>query len=792
MARAQLGHPRIERDCSQPGQRSVLGRFNIYRIVCESTNAVPIRLAPASTAGCVLPTAFARRLLPFTIVALVTVVAACTPADGPESVDGRSLPEGDQAEAGAATTEPVRRGATRRSGAVGPAKTSRPNVRSLDRAELYPGAQTPSPSPSTGERTRTTSDGKITLNFSNAPLLDVIDAVLAESLQVAYTVDPEVQGRITVRTVRPLPREDVLPALEGILAANGLSLTREAGLYHIRSRDDGPGIPGGFVDRAPGELVGGRSLHIIPLSYTSAEKVRDTLEPLVQTGRLLQADAARNLLLFAGPTPEARNLIKLVEVFDVDWMQGMSVGLLPLDVADAETVVDELRTLFARDGDDPSGGVRFRPIERLNAVLTIARTREQVERARMWVSRLDRGGRGEERRVFVYFVQNGRARELADVIGMLLGSEGTGSHAGDPASQVEALDPSQRLGRTSVETEPRSNNVDDRSPSTSDNSGDPTGRQTSVVTSDGIRVVANERNNALLIRATAGEYEMIYDTLKRLDIVPLQVMIEATIAEVTLNDDLRYGLNWFFEGQIDQGTNELTLSDTQTGAVAAQFPGFSYLFESSSARVVLEALSRITDVKVISSPQLFVLDNQPARLQVGDEVPVATASVRSVIDDDSPVVNEIQFRDTGVILEVTPRVTTGGLVTLEIRQEVSDVVRTTTSNLESPTIQTRSIESTVAVQSASTVALGGLIQDNRERRESGLPVLSDIPVLGNLFKTTETRTERTELLILLTPRVARDRREAEAITRELQQRMRSVGALNERLQGEPASTDETE
>jgi general secretion pathway protein D len=281
-----------------------------------------------------------------------------------------------------------------------------------------------------------------------------------------------------------------------------------------------------------------------------------------------------------------------------------------------------------------------------------------------------------------------------------------------------------------------------------------------------------------VILATSAEYRMIEATLKRLDITPLQVLIEVTIAEVGLIDDLRYGLQWFFES----GDASATFSSLASGAVASAFPGFSFVFAGSDARVVLNALTEITDVRVISSPQLMVLDNQSARLQVGDQVPIAIQSSVTVNDPDAPIVNSIQFRDTGVILEVTPRVNAGGLVVLDVLQEVSDVVETTTSDIDSPTIQQRFIQSTVAVQSGDTVALGGLIRDRQEESVSGLPLLSEIPILGNLFKTTEVIERRTELLVLITPRVVRNRREALEVTDELRRRLSTLGPLEKEIQ----------
>ncbi|MGD8810293.1 MAG: hypothetical protein PVG24_11855, partial [Gammaproteobacteria bacterium] len=292
-----------------------------------------------------------------------------------------------------------------------------------------------------------------------------------------------------------------------------------------------------------------------------------------------------------------------------------------------------------------------------------------------------------------------------------------------------------------------------------------------VKTEANIRVIADEANNALTVLATAQDYKKVERALIKLDVSPLQVLIEATIAEVTLNDRLRYGLQWFLRS----GNASFSLSNLASGAVNSTFPGFSAVFSGldGDVRVVLDALDEITKVRVLSSPQLMVLNNRTATLQVGDQVPILTRSAVSVNNPDAPVVNSVEFRDTGVILRVTPRVNESGLVTLDVQQEVSDVVPTVSSNIDSPTIQQRYFESSVQVDTGTTIALGGLIEDRRTNGDSGLPVISQVPVVGNLFKTTTNELDRTELLVLLTPRVVRNAGDARSVTRELRDRLTS-------------------
>ncbi len=240
---------------------------------------------------------------------------------------------------------------------------------------------------------------------------------------------------------------------------------------------------------------------------------------------------------------------------------------------------------------------------------------------------------------------------------------------------------------------------------------------------------------------------------------------------MTLTDELRFGIQWSYFG----GDGPLTLSESANGGVAPQFPGFSYLFTGrTDIRAVLNALESITDVDVISSPKLMVLNNREASMQIGDQVPIAVQSSVGVADPDAPIVNAVQFRDTGVILKLTPRVNKNGLVLLEISQEVSDVVPTTTSGIDSPTIQQRKISSTIAVRSGETIALGGLIRENKSRTRTGVPYLARVPLLGAVFRSTDKNVRRTELIVMITPRVIRDADESAGVMEDLRNEFKAL------------------
>jgi general secretion pathway protein D len=524
--------------------------------------------------------------------------------------------------------------------------------------------------------------------------------------------------------------------------------------------------------------------------------MQEILEPFVAPGSL-RADSARNLLIYSGSGADARDLIEMVKVFDVDWMRGMSFALFPVQVADPKTLVADLETVFLQEGGSPVEGlIRFVPVERLSAVLAISPRSVYLDRAQTWIERLDRGVEGAGRRIFVYYVENVRAADLADILGQVFEGRAAPSREERRASLAPGLTPVE------LQSEQRAAQPEGVAEGAEATPSPARVRQTAareagvgqavggLLEESDIRIIADETSNSVLILSTAAEFRMIEATLKKLDVLPLQVLIEATIAEVGLNDQLRYGLQWFFES----GDFEASLTQAASGAVDAILPGFNFIADfSSEARVVLSALTEITDVKVISSPSLMVLDNQSARLQVGDQVPVATAALTTAesitVTGDTSIRSEIQLVDTGVILEVTPRVNPGGLVTMEVSQEVSTAVPTTTSDLESPTIQQRQIESVVAVQSGDTVALGGLIIDEDSEAVTGVPLLSDIPILGNLFKTTTETNRRVELLVLITPRVVQSRIDNQKITDELRQRLRAIEPLEQKIkrQDQPSS-----
>jgi len=656
-------------------------------------------------------------------------------------------------------------------------------------------------------------NGDLTLSFVDTDVREVVRSVLGDMLKLNFVIDPKVQGIVTLQTTKPIPMRDALPTLESVLRLNNFAVVEANGIYTVlpveaAARSDV--IPRLKQRSGNGSVAFG--VQIVPLRHISATEMTKILEPFAPKGAILRTDAARNLLMLAGTRNERRSMTEIVEIFDVDWFTGMSFALVPLRYSDAASVADDLEKVFAGGAEDtPASAIRATPIERMNSILVITAQPAYLKRAKDWIQRFDVGNPTRDRRLYVYEVQNMPAVDLASVLTQIFGGSVDVKSKTDKDYLAPGLKPGEirsrsydrvggasgnrrlsplreQLGRGSAfqqrSSQPRQPGQPSPTPSqpqpaaatpaiapatVSSQPAAPSGDGGAALSDhDGIRIIANDINNSLLILSTPAQYREIAAALKRLDVTPLQVLIEATIAEVKLNDQLKYGVKWFF----DTGNTQFTFSDVTGGAVNSVFPGFSLLFSSSSdVRVVLDALDSVTDVNVVSSPQLMVLDNRTAELLVGDQVPVATQSSISSVNPDAPIVNSIEFRDTGVVLKVSPRVNASGLVTLEIEQEVSDVVETTTSGIDSPTIQQRRISSSVAVESGETVALGGLIRNRRTNRSDGVPIISRVPLVGALFGTKEDKVEKTELLVLITPRVVRDQKQAREITEELRSRI---------------------
>jgi general secretion pathway protein D len=616
-----------------------------------------------------------------------------------------------------------------------------------------------------------TSPGDVTLNFDGTDIREVVKVILGDLLGVNYVLDPGVQGTASLQTGRPLRREHLVPTLETLLRMNNAALVSQGGSYQVvplSNAVQGKVSPQlGETERA---LPNGYSVQVVPLRYIGAEEMSKILQPLAPEGSVVRVDTLRNLLLIAGTGPEMGNLLDTVRVFDVDWMAGLSVGFFTLEYASAGDVVTQLETLLADETGNPFKGLfRFIPVESANSLLVISPRESYLRQVKDWIERLDladASGEGAQR-VFVYRVKHGDAQTLADIITQLF----SGDQSGGTTRRVGGIAPGMRPASIQSRTENRPGEE-----------GQTRTTQTqqavaqNIELSSPVSIVADTVNNSLLIKASPRDYKMLLEALKQLDLVPLQVLVEATIVEISLTGNLQYGVQWQFFGKKDSYVSDLSLVNSATGNIAKSFPGFNWavIVSPDQIRATLSALASDGLVNVLSSPSVMVLDNQTAKIQVGKAVPILTSQSQGTATTDR-IVNSVEYRDTGVMLTVKPRVTPGGLVQMEIEQEVSTAEPVPSgASLQSPEIATRNITSTVAVRSNQAVVLGGLIEDSRTDGKQGIPGLYSIPVFGALFGETSKRASRRELVVVLVPRVIASDQDVEMVSNDFRRKVKGL------------------
>jgi len=667
--------------------------------------------------------------------------------------------------------------------------------------------------------------GDVTLNFVDADIREIVRTILGTTLNLNYTIDQNVHGTGSIETGAPLPRSALLPTLETVLNENGATLIQRNGVYAVVP------LPAGSTHNlVSGSNAVGAGTQLVPLRYAAAKDLAKVLEPYVAEGGKVTADAGRNALIISGDAGVRQTLAGLVRAFDIDILAGQSYALFPVGDSDPAKRAGEFERVLQAQGEGSLAGiVRVLPMDRVNAVLVVSSQPRYVDAARRFFQLTKQVEDATARSWHVYYVQNGQSTDLENLLqraftprnvsptpgapgttapgaeqltlapggapgggpsgsglgggvgtrggglgglgGVGAGTTGLGAGAGGGLGGLGAGGPPPTAaegGALAAATEPLS-------AETGPGGAGPENR---------IRIIANRVNNALLIYATPSEYSVIEGMLHKIDIIPLQVLIEATIAQVDLNDTLQYGTQFFFKTD--------HIAETLGPANITNFPSLSSLsFPSTSQYFILSkmphfalaALASVTKVKILSSPEITVLDNQPARLQVGQQVPVLTGTATSTLTTGAPIVNSVDYHATGVIMQVTPRVNSGGLVNLDIAQEVSSVAAQATNSVSgSPTFNDQTFRTRVAVQDGQTVGMAGLITDNAAEGNSGIPFLKDIPLFGTIFSTQNNTRARTELLVLITPHVIHDQRDARALTEDLRNQLINAGLVPQQLQ----------
>ena len=599
-------------------------------------------------------------------------------------------------------------------------------------------------------------EDKVYLNFDEADIPSVMRMVVDEILDLDLDLDPDVQGVMTFKMKRPVPRHKLLGELQNALADNNINLLDINKKVYVMSEakrysEDAPRHHGT-------QKIGDKSVLPIKLNYVSATQMQKVIQPILAGGARIQVDSARNIIIASGESQDILTVHEMIRMFDVDWLAGMSFAIFPLDAADAGTIIYELENIFDQQNAALDDVFRFVPLERLNSIMVITKQPEYFERIAQWIKRLDYGEKQSGYGLHVYYLTNSKADAIADMLQDLFMD-------GLPAIQDTKASPDDGELDKHSSDDKRDKLISEKS-----------NKNFAAPTVGGVRIIADIENNALIIKSTSSDYRMIEAAIKRLDLPPIQVMIEATIAQVALNDNLKYGLSAFF----DKGNFGVSFNGGQAAAnaVATIDKGLKFVFRNMHIAGTLDLVKEVTDVKVLSSPYALVHNNKQAEIRVGRQVPVLTQQSTSTASAGAPTLQQIEFKEIGLELAVTPRVNNDGKVTLEIRQETTEQEVAPGGNTAqaslTPSFGEQRLNTIVTVQSGDTVALGGLIRDEKTKGRSGIPILMDIPLLGQLFSSNNIINDRSELLILLSPKIIKNDEDSLIVTEEFKERLNLI------------------
>lgn len=655
------------------------------------------------------------------------------------------------------------------------------------------------------------------LNFDAVPVASVAKVVLGDILGAGYTIDPRVQGSISLSSVKPIPKSEVLYVLENALKQNGIALIHDKPGYRLAPLADAAGSGG--LDTTAGGAEPGYGLSVVPLEHIAAPTLIKLLDSFAAKPGMVRADPGRNMLLIQGTGTERRAVIETALSYDVDWMSGRSAGIFPIQNGSPEPIISELQKILDTGESGLSQNmVQFQPVARMNAVLAVTSKPAMLKIVEKWIRRLDNADTTRST-VHVYHAKYGEARQMARVLNDIFMGGGSSNSDDNPSNQIAPgsgkllssstdrlslnsnqtsaaggarMQPTSAQGAGSIGNNPSQNaglgSTDNRADATSNESNDNFGGGRPILR--GLRITADGVNNTLLIYARQEDYRVVEQTLSQLDRPQLQVAIDATVAEVTLNDTLQYGVQSYLTSRnLGLGSDKgsvLTSSATAAPAAASvagaaanaflnrAFPGFNFLVGSEAQpNFILTALHDVTSVKVLSNPSLVVIDNQAATLQVGDQVPISTGTA-TVLTTSNTIVNTIDYRNTGIILRIVPRININGNVRLEVEQEISNVSNTNSAQTLTPTLSERKVKSSISVASGQTVLLAGLVSEQQQSGSIGVPGLDQIPILGEALSQINNGRIRTELIIFIRPQIIRDSVDAHFVAEELRTRLRGT------------------
>ena len=628
-----------------------------------------------------------------------------------------------------------------------------------------PPAVQPDAQPAPGQAAQGDDASPVLLNMDNADIYQVIK-IIAEALSLNYIIDPAVRGTVNINTAGNLRRSDLLPILETILKINGATIIQTGNFYQI--------IPAASAIRQP-LMVQERTaaafpddqmvMQIIRMKFVAASEMSRLLTPYVSEGGNIVVHDAGNILLITERRSNLRKLLEVVDIFDTNAFEGERVRMMPVANNVARDLIPDLRSIFAGYAlSENATAIRFVPFDRLNSILVITPNPAVFPEVEKWLERLDQPAANAGVRNFVYKVKNSKAIELQRVIAELYGSR----------VQLSAAVPPP-VGAVPALLAPDATPFSSLQPAALANVG------TAIVQSGTLKIIADEINNALVIQTTPQVYAEVERTIQELDVLRRQVLVDAQIYEVALDDSMALGLSAILQ-------NRGTLTNPQTTGSFVTPPGgspslsaqtFAFIGRSRELLVFLNASENRSRVRTLSAPSVLVTDNMTANFQVGAEIPVPTSSSITPVQSGGTnlFAQTILFRPTGVILRVRPQINESGNVTMEIAQEVSRATANTTSAVVAPVINQSSVSSTVVVQDGQTIALSGFMRESNELDRARIPLLGRIPGLGILFGNTRRQSSRVELIVLITPHVLHTHEDADLATDELKAKLKELQKL---------------
>ncbi|NWL49601.1 type II secretion system protein GspD [Pseudomonas hunanensis] len=712
-------------------------------------------------------------------------LAGCASTPGELKTDPALM---QQAFTGAGDPVPAQSSSTANAGeAPVPAASTAP---SAPRRQIITGNRRFVRSPSAAPAAAPSEQGDIVFNFTDQPIEAVINSVMGDLLHENYSISQGLKGSVSFSTSKPVNKQQALSILETLLSWTDNAMIRQGDRYVILPADKA--VAGKLVPEvAVAQPAAGMAARLYSLRYIGANEMQKLLKPFVRENAFLLVDPARNVISLSGTPVELANYQDTIDTFDVDWLKGMSIGVYGLQRASVAELMPQLQKLFGPDSGMPlSDVVKFMPNERTNSIVAISSQPEYLQEVGDWIRTIDEGG-GNEPQLFVYDVRNMKAADLARYLRQIYGS---GQVTDDKAAKVApglkttsltslngtSGQSAQGLGTTSMSNQASTRDEEsgdeyedtEQTDAGSADSGDGTAKSLE----ESVRITAQKSSNQLLVRTRPAQWKEIESAIKRLDSPPLQVQIETRILEVKLTGDLDLGVQWYL-GRLAGNSSSTTVANESgsqgalgAGGVALGSSSMFYSFVSNNLQVALRALETRGLTQVLSAPSLVVLNNQQAQIQVGDNIPISQTTVNTTNSDTT--LSSVEYVQTGVILDVVPRINPGGLVYMDIQQQVSDAddsaVTTTQPN---PRISSRAVSTQVAVQSGQTVLLGGLIKQDNAQSDTRVPGLSKIPGLGWLFGSSSKSRDRTELIVLITPKVVNNPEQARQVTADYRQQM---------------------